>query len=182
MGLFFLTGLPRVRSAWLSVLLSDGDNSLCLHDALKNNTPKSLVHYLRESDRKHAGDADSSLLLHVEEVVRLCPDAAWVLVHRDPIDSLDSYWKHFGTRYPGAPQTYEGVVECFGIANKLFKRARLILPKALHVNFSDLDDVNTVRKVWAHCIPGVEFPFERWAQLDGMRVNVIPEKVKVGVK
>src|SRR6267142_4290527 len=75
MSLFFITGLPRNRTAWLSVLLSHGEKSFCTHDGLKNHSPKQLVHAMRESDYDYAGDSDSALLLHVEEIIALAPDA-----------------------------------------------------------------------------------------------------------
>lgn len=180
MSLFFITGLPRNRTAWLATLLSHGERTFCYHDGLQYfPNPKSVVHAMRESNYDIVGDSDSALLLHVAEIIRLVPDAKWVLLYRDPGDSLESYWKHFGNRYPGSPKTYEGVVESFKLADKLFRRAEAMLPKALKVNFEDLDDVNVVQKIWAHCLPGVEFSMDRWRTLDGLRVNVIPEKVKI---
>ncbi len=178
MSLFFLTGLPRNRTAWLSVLLSHGSTSFCTHDGLKNHSPKQLVHAMRESDYDYAGDSDSALLLHVEEIVSLVPDANWVLLHRDVVDCLDSYHRHFEFKYPGGPKTYPELVNTFNVAEKLFQRTKRILPRALTVNFSELDNIAVVYKLWRHCMPGVLFPVNRFNELSALRVNVMVEKLK----
>lgn len=177
MSLFFITGLPRSRTAWLSLLLTHGSESFCHHDGLKGFSVKGLVHEMRESGYTNTGDSDSALLLHLEEVIRLVPDAKWVIVNRDPVASMDSYWKEFGTRYPGSPKTYQGIVDAFKLATKLFERAGCMLPKALRVDFEDLESPISGQKIWSHCLPGVEFPLDRWKALDTFRVNVIPQKL-----
>lgn len=177
MSLFFITGLPRTRTAWLANLLSHGSESFCHHDGLKSVKPKELVHSLRESDFLYAGDSDSALLLHIEEIIRLVPDAKWVLLYRPTWDSYYSFHTHFKGKYPGTPKDPQQLWDVFQHAQAYFERAENILPHALRVKFEDLFQQETVEGIWKHCLPSIEFPVERWKMLDTFRVNVIPEKV-----
>lgn len=177
MSLFFLTGLPRNRTSWLANLLSHGSDSFCHHDGLKAHTPKSLVHSMRESNFLYSGDSDSALLIHIEEIIQLVPDARWVLLKRSPFDAYHSFHTYFAGRYPGTPKDPDQLWQVFQHAQAYFRRAEQILPHALKVDFEDLYIQEKVESIWKHCLPSIEFPLERWKMLDTFRVNVIPEKI-----
>jgi hypothetical protein len=92
---FFITGLPRSRSAWFANLFTWGD-SICYHDALYDdavnslcwsNSLRSLQSRLLNGTRGHS---DASNLLAWEHFRNWFPDAKWVVVERPLEEVLES--------------------------------------------------------------------------------------------
>lgn len=83
---FFVTGLPRSRTAWCANFLTY-DGRHCWHDLLgEYESVETMSKDLDEGD----GIADPFLLLNWHVVAREFPDARWVVIHRDFDDALDS--------------------------------------------------------------------------------------------
>ena len=163
-------------------LLTHGNESLCYHDALGQwPAPELLVHNMKTTSVgkywvRCVGDSDSALLLHAERIRELVPDARWVFVRRKVAESCVSFFRHFKA-YPGAPReplTLQHVIET---AEELYKQALSRTPGALEVKFEDLDKAETVRKVWEHCLPNLDFPDRRAQLLQEWQVNVMERKI-----
>ena len=106
---FFITGLPRCRSAWFANLLTYGNRygeSFCFHDAwhglesVEAIRPKlenmcgQLVHYDdHHKCRPVVGISDPALLLFWRQMAEWYPDAKWVVVLRDYKDAVKSCTK-----------------------------------------------------------------------------------------
>lgn len=175
---FFITGLPRTRTAWLANLLTYG-NSFCLHDGLMQGGLAGLVAMLRTlgQSRSFVGDADSGLTFHAAELVQLFPDARWLFIRRDPAKAEASYKKHFDGRdpyvSPGA-----SVSALFERLVKQCDHARTVVPKFAEIEFDTLNQPEALRRAWAWCVPGEPFCEERSAMLEPLQMNVMPEKVR----
>jgi hypothetical protein len=70
---FFVTGLPRSRTAWLANFLTYGD-SLCYHEAL--NGCKSITEYIDKVD----GCGDSNTYLGTFDYEKYFPDSKVVII------------------------------------------------------------------------------------------------------
>ena len=173
---FFITGLPRSRTAWLANLLTHG-RSFCLHDGTLRGLPE-LIATMKTLGDSHAvvGDADSGLLFYVEELKQLFPKARWVFVKREPVAAQMSYKRHFNGRDPYLlPGT--DLVPLFRKLADQYAQARNMVHH-LEVPFERLDDVETVKAVWDWCLPHDPFDAVRAEQLLRLRVNIIPERVR----
>jgi plasmid maintenance system antidote protein VapI len=92
---FFVTGLPRCRSAWFANLLTYGD-SFCFHDAWHGlDSVEAIRPKLESVDNcpQSVGISDPALLLFWREMSEWYPDAKWVVVKRDYLDTVRSCTK-----------------------------------------------------------------------------------------
>lgn len=161
---FFLTGLPRSRTAWLAALFSTGE-SICWHDALLLCRSVGDLPKLFGSVRC-AGDSDSGLILFHSDVVTLFPDAPWVVVERDPDEAFRSMVARFGRDLSNGGWP-------------LLVAALRRIPRddsVLRVRYEDLDEVRVMRKIWKHLLPSTKFDEARWRFLKRVKVERIPPK------
>jgi hypothetical protein len=130
---FFITGLPRSRTAWLANLLSYGDKSFCFHEAVRRATDLEAQFKLYDSvTHDLVGDSSCGLLLNWQEVSARYPDARWVIIRRDPQQVLESSRRAF----PWLKVTADAIRD---LAGRL-REARNALPNLLSVEFDELDE------------------------------------------
>lgn len=85
---FFVTGLPRSKTAWFSVYLCQGDCS-CYHERLAQVGLPGMLSHQRERPFL-VGDSDSGLLMVWEQLVRRFPNSPWIHIIRDVEDAKRS--------------------------------------------------------------------------------------------
>lgn len=78
---FFITGLPRSRTAWMSAFLSNGD-VVCRHEALKYCKSKADFSRLMRHPKKRVGTADSVLMW--SDFRARFPNAPFIIIDRNP--------------------------------------------------------------------------------------------------
>lgn len=179
---FFITGLPRSRTAWMANFLTWG-NSFCHHDALRLEC--SVAGLRKQIERCRAwyvGDSDSGLMWFAEDIVKAWPDARWVLIRRPMQECLESYQNYFPRHpYPGIPVLKDAdALTVFHEMEKISTRVTQHVPMGnLSIVQADgLDDENVMRAMWDWVLPGILFPVERWRMLNTMNVRIISEKVE----
>lgn len=183
---YFITGLPRSRTAWLANLLTYGC-SFCWHDAVKFGGVRGIVEAMERAYQMPrvsvAGNSDSSLSLVQSELFLLYPMARWVIVKSDFETALNSFIKAFtADHYIGIPSPNPDVARSiFEQARRRLELLESRLPAArlLKLDVADLDESDAVEAVWNFCVPDEPFNVERWRQLDGLRVSVIGHKISV---
>lgn len=179
---FFITGLPRSRTAWLANFFTWG-NAFCHHDLLRLGcSVPELSKNLEATRAEFVGDSDSALLLLAPEIVKAWPAARWVLVLRPVEEAVADFQAAFRAHpYPGIPQMSDAE------AMTLFQRgeeqcralARLVPKEQLMILTADaLDHLGMLRQVWEWCVPQ-PFPAERAAMLNTFNISIISEKVTV---
>ena len=166
---FFIIGLPRTRSSWLSNFLTY-KTSFCFHEAIrlcyKMEDMKDLFECVNEPN---VGDADCRLLFYTNDMLRLFPNAKWVLINRK-IEDVD---KSLEKRYDfGDDKDKEHTREISRLIN-IFKKEN----KVLEFNFEDLDRKEVCKEIWEYCIKDTPFPEKRWYQLDVMKVDPFEDKM-----
>lgn len=162
---YFITGLPRSRTAWLANLLTIGD-SFCLHAGLLRNGAnlKRLAEHLDYLAKRYpcAGDSDPSLLPApaFETMAKLFPGASWVFIERDPEDACAAH----NTAFPELSMPLD-------VFQELMARMRALAPtvNSLWVKFDDLREARFCAALYRHCT-GMAMDYERWSQLDRMRI------------
>lgn len=162
---FFITGLPRSRTAWLANFMTFG-GSECLHDGTAQFETRAVyAAYLRDAPCAYAGDSNSGLLLRPDVLLRDFPDSPLVLIER-PLEEVSvSLALAFGITEIGHLENLQGTLDLLkGRANTLC------------VRFDDLDDRETLQAIWTHCTPSLPFDHARAERLNGFRVTIHQEK------
>jgi hypothetical protein len=148
---FLITGSPRCRAAWLSVLCSTA-NARCYYNPSYGFTDLSDLERLYESDHyKFVGAADSVLALFLPQILDTIKPRT-LIVYREPEKR---------TRY--TKQAFEAME---AVKNH---------PLVLCAPFEALAHKRVIQKLFWHLLPGEAFDEERYAQLEKMRITADPE-------
>ena len=181
---FFITGLPRSRTAWLANFFTT-QTAFCLHDACKDGW--TAEHIRSEFDTlarhyKQVGDADSGLMLIADELVKLYPAARWVFIRNTPERAARSYRNYFtpGNEYPGVSGEAD-IEELMLRAAERYEQALLAVPEKQRIELpvDYLDDPALMHVLWHWVVPHLRWNTERWRMLNTFRLNIIPQKITV---
>lgn len=173
---FFITGLPRSRTAWLSVFLSHGP-SVCLHEAIGSCDPQNVIYDLKAVLQSNAhphrftGDSDSALPIYWPHLNEAFPNARYVFVDRPFNEAFQSHLKAF-------PCFDEAKVRfAFDCISHGIARMKDEAEDFITVNYDQLDEPHICNYIWQFCVPGVPFDFERSERLQTLRINQIHDKL-----
>lgn len=164
MNPFFVTGLPRSRTAWVANWLTT-DMTICFHD-VEPETSKFLLN-------KRVGFAGPELIWKMRELERSFPSAPWLFLMRDPDECLASWKKAAGKVLPHSHPD-------FALLWK--KRVEILedsdgLPlHSLVISYEELDEEPVARAVWQHLI-GTPFDLDRWKMLTEFNIQQKFEQV-----
>jgi hypothetical protein len=155
---FFVTGLPRSRTAWLANLLTT-DTTICFHDV-----PFSIG---AVDNGKVVGFSGPQVCKQFTEVCRFFPNAPWLIVLRNPDDALASliYVKR------KVEANVVPMPDGFWDARRELISALCLKHQVQTVTFEELDDEEVMRSVWAHLLPGIPFDSQRFDLLCKMNVQ-----------
>lgn len=146
-GPFFIHGLPRSRTYWLSEFLTYGGN-VCHHDLpIKVDGVDEFFEVL---GRPGVGTAETGLT-GMWPVLDAEFPAARIVVVRRPIADVKASLARFDWQY--------GDGELEGYADRLDEIS--MLPGAISVTFDELDTEDGCRRVFEHCL-GVPFDADWW--------------------
>jgi len=158
---FFVSGLPRSRTAWMANWLTT-DHSLCLHDEPFAVNKVALG--------RMTGFSGSEICTQFDDVEKAFPVSPWVIILRKPADAFESFMLA-----SGLDRTAEAVALWWDARLKLL--AQLCRkPNVEAIPFDDLDSEQTARQVWSHLMQGKPFNLERWLLLWKLSVTQHPMK------
>lgn len=165
MNFYFITGLPRSKTAWLANFLSY-DNSLCFHDALAIcDSIDQLALRLRNSSCFNVGHSDPANLLFEDRLRELFPAARWVVVDRPAQESIDSYAATFSV------DLSERVRSLTVVKDRI--------KNALHVPFEAVE--SRAMEIAEFVAPGFRCPRARWDMLANFNVQLQRDYVASGI-
>ncbi len=132
MAPFFITGLPRSRTAWLSVVAG------CVHEPGYGDMESA-----RRIWSRPVGIADAGLGMHLPAILREFQPRT-LIVERPQLEVMDSLRSYFGAHIdPGwAPVVWDKLRD-------LFVALRVESPQIKRVAFADLDSIDVVRDALA---------------------------------
>ncbi len=164
---FFVTGLPRSRTAWIANLLTTG-RSFCHHDAFEKCYPRvsDLVDVLAHTPAEFVG-ASGSDIAFFPDIISTFPRARHALIKRDPADVKSSIEKLFGA---------DMSVFMDMAAIRLAEYEARFKPLVLRVE--ELDSHDGVIQLWRHCLPHEPFNEERLRMLRNFNVQVTASKIE----
>lgn len=155
---FFVTGLPRSRSAWLANWLTT-DATLCLHDTRFSRD------LLRPGRR--IGFAGPELVQEFERIRKVVPEAPWLIVWREPEEALRAFDRWAGKRLPPDRSAVRRLWE--SRVDALLDMGRQFGVK--QVAFNTLHLEKTARWIWSWLLPGVDWDQARWEMLERLNVQ-----------
>jgi len=167
---FFIVGLPRTRSSWMSNFLTY-KTSFCFHEAIRLCRNIDDMALLFDSvGEPNVGDADCRIIEFQADFRRMFPHAKWVYIKRDIKDVIHSLEKRFEFE-----ESYRDTDFCKNLQAKyeVFEKEY----KPLTFNYDELDKIEVCEKIWDYCIPDSPFSFRRWLQLDVLRVDPAETKM-----
>jgi hypothetical protein len=155
---FFLTGMPRSRTAWMANWLTT-DTTICYHDPKPGS---KLADYFAQNPNKRVGWSGPEVCTVFEEH----KDAPWVIVARETSEALPAF---------ASIATQHGLT-LQQINDFWFERLTLLgtmaeQPNVIWVNFHDLNLIETARRLWGHLLPELLFDAERWAMLNDLHIT-----------
>ena len=155
---FFITGLPRTRTAWMSQFFTTNE-SYCYHEALRKAvTTSKVADTMLCREEYYVGNSDSSLPFYIDDMMEYFPDAPILIIERDVFEVDQSLRNLFGGNHDE-------------ILLKTMRQLDRIKDEyyTVSVNFEELDDPAVVEDVWKYLIPAIPFDkghFERFNELN----------------
>lgn len=93
---FLITGLPRIRSAWLAALFSDREVS-CFHDGIHHGGVDGLLAKVDASEAAFTGLIDpAAACVYPRQALAMFGQSPIVVVMRDPADCRNGFERWFG--------------------------------------------------------------------------------------
>jgi hypothetical protein len=164
---FYITGLPRSRTAWLARVFTLG-RVRCLHDAAARFGVDRLPDVLA-SVGGMAGVSDSGLALVRDKL----PVGKWLVVRRDFQRAAESFLSMPRYRFETGDHP-RSLAPLYEIEHGLKEIERT--EDCRTVAFDDLDDEQTVRAAWKFLIGDAEpWCAWHWDEMRHLRVTVRPE-------
>lgn len=121
-GVFFITGLPRSRTAWMANLMTGGA-CFCHHDLWykANNTLEPFCQAVYHTGTSWVGVSDPLNVLHAESLATMFPRAPWLILKRD-IEKVQKSWVKLGLDERGLHLFFN----CLAVAQSILPNVREI--------------------------------------------------------
>lgn len=164
---FFITGLPRSRTAWMSVFTTTGD-SICYHEPItKIHEIEDLKGIFSSDYYKYVGVSDSGLGFHLKWILENIK-APTVIIDRD-IDECNSELEKLS----------KGRLPKTNFCELLHKELVSFKdhPLVMWVPFKEMKKKSIMGKVFCHLMPDVTFDELRFEELDKLNIQVIFDDV-----
>ena len=146
---YFIVGLPRSRTAWLSVFMSQS-SKYCLHDGF--NGCNNLIEYW---DKLEEG-GDSSTGLMMIDINKFKPDSPVVVIEKNE--------KELERCIKWCEETYG--LDYRNHIYELHDKARMI--EGLHIQQSEIN--SNLERIWSHLVDD-EWS-ERYAELNNFNIQL----------
>ena len=166
--MFFITGLPRSRTAWLANLFTY-KNSFCFHEISRiGSDPYLMMQKMRSRREDHVGSADQMAPYYVDFMVDRTDNMRLIVINRDKEEVKDSLASWIGERN----------TEINRRVDALDKKLKTMMDRHPHklVNYEDLDDPEVIKSMWYYCLPSVTFDEDRYKMLQEFNVQLIRDK------
>lgn len=158
---FIIFGLPRSRTTWLSEFLSYGEK-ICLHDSmLEMNGFEGMRDFL---SRPNTGICETGFVMAWPVLKRYFPKARFVVVRR-PVKDVREELLRF--RWEFMPGHLEWMVDRLNEVSNL--------PGTLTIDFADLNNEETCKRVFEHCL-GQPFDREWWTYWRDKNIQIDMDK------
>lgn len=168
---FFVTGLPRTRSAWMAHYLNT--MSVCEHEAGIRIANGTNVADLWPGILQPVGTVDCSFPLWAKRAAMCYGDhSPVVIINRDPLEVIESLKKEWpsglGDRhaYEYGEIVSEALIDLEGV--------RMLFKNVLEVDYEDVED--RIEEIVRHLGLAYRFSREGFEYMRSFKITVHPEK------
>lgn len=170
---FYITGLPRSRTAWLANLMTNKD-SFCFHEPVKyvQQSTQEIEEYLDEKtmDYRYTGVCDSSIPFYNDNSF-INPDEPLLVVVRPIEEVIESMKKLNG-------QSLSHNIQLANKASDNLEKFTEYHTNKMYVNSEDLDNPSTVESVMRFLTPDADIDTDRINELVNVKVEYLYEKLE----
>lgn len=155
---FFVTGLPRSRTAWAATWLTT-ERSVCYHDV--------PYHEALLADNRKVGFSGPELAAQWFPIHQAHPEARWLVLERDPAEALAAFKARANGELHASPETIDGWWQNrVGILKDI-----AATPMALALSWNGLDHLELAERAWTWLLPELTFERKRWELLCHMNIQ-----------
>jgi hypothetical protein len=178
---FFITGLPRSRTAWLANLFTT-EWTLCFHDRIGEfiDDTGAVLDFAKFQESFHVpggilGDSDSGLMPYIQAIDEAFPTSRWAVIERPFEEAMESL-KRVCAAGPWAG-AFRYSDEAVKVMSDQWDRGRQMLRArgALFVPFCTLSDIGVLCKLSGHLLPGMPFNRNRAKLLRRLKIEAVAE-------
>lgn len=165
MSAYLIVGMPRSKTAWMSVVASMVPGSICHHEPVTRfKRWECCFDIWKNTAMPHVGIADSGLGFHLERILaEVAPRV--LIIRRDPKEVIESLKRISPTQINYEP---ENLVRALTESLDAFAAA----PGVLSVAFEDLERPEIVANCLNHLIPGGTLSEDRIRELIDLNIQV----------
>lgn len=168
---FLITGLPRIRSAWLAALFST-DNVRCFHDPVHHGGPDRMMDAFLACQLAHVGICDpAAACAYPELALRVFHNHPIILIRRDEDDCRAGL-----ENWIGAKLTHW---------DEILKNYRWFLNHPtrhfMWIRYEDLDNFEVVSQLFLLCT-GQKLDIDRFALFNTLKIEQHYEKAAIAAR
>lgn len=170
---FYIIGFPRSRSTWFSQFLST-NVSRCYHEILSGNDLKAFENFMLHYDAPYVGSADSNPI-SFSKTSRAVGNM--VLVYRDPKQALisvrNAFDRHEAFTIKEWNQYTKNMIDMYDVCLSWYRDNE---PNLLYVDFDEMEDDQTLMRIFKHCIPAYDPDWSYIKTMQNLRITIKSRK------
>ncbi len=165
MSNFFITGLPRSRTAWFSTFFT-GNNSFCYHEIIRvSDGFDDAIQKLLNRKEMYVGNSDSSLPIWIDKIDHVLTDSPIVIIERDVDEVTNSLINVFGKH--DYTKTLDLTLEGLEIIKKKYNY--------ITIDYNKLNKQAYLEMIWNFCTPNIPFDKDKFETLKTINVSINKE-------
>ena len=162
---FFILSTARCRSSWFGNLFTYKD-SFCYNEELRYiSNWDELIDRIEQRPEKYVVFEDPELLHYIETLYELFPQATYVLLERDRLESEMSLARSGNIPPPIVTQKFDRWYEDI-------EKFKTIVGLYSKLHFEDMDNMKKVQEIWKYVLPNAPFDIDRWDMLTALHIHV----------
>ena len=159
---FFITGLPRSRTAWFSTFLT-GNNCFCYHEVLRISSGfDDAIQKLLNRKEMYVGNSDSSMPIWMDKIDHILHCSPIVIIERDINEVTNILTNLFGEY--NYTKLLDLTLEGLEIIKKRYNY--------ISVDYNKLDKESYIEMIWDFCIPNIPFDKDKFETLKSINVSI----------
>ena len=161
MNKFFITGLPRSRTAWLASFFT-GNNSFCYHELLRiSGGFEDGVKKLLNRKELYVGNSDSSLPIWMDKIDYILCDSPIVIIERDVNEVANSLTNLFDR--DDFTNMLDTTLEGLEIIKNKYNY--------ISIDYNKLSEQSCLKTVWDFCTPKLPFDKDKFEMLKSINIS-----------
>ena len=162
---FFILSTARCRSSWFGNLFTYKD-SFCYNEELRYiSNWDELIDRIERRPEKYVGFEDPELLHYIETLYELFPQATYVLLERDRLESELSLSRSGNIPLPIIIQKFDRWYEDI-------EKFKVVVGEYIRIHFEDMDNMKKIQEIWEYVLPNTSFDIDRWDMLTALQIHV----------